>query len=92
MTFCAKPSSLAQCVLPPRDAKPTCLQTAADLEREEFISAWRDQEMADQGGRGGRRESAGGRAQEVLVSEIWANTAPASVFKVQDNTVLLKSG
>lgn len=34
-------------------------------------------------------EGAEGRVQEVLVSE---NTAPSSVFKLQDHTFLLKSG
>lgn len=93
MIFCTKPSALAQRVLPQRAAKPTCFQTATDSGREEFISAWRDQDIADWGGRGCRRDGAGGRAQEVLVSEVCANTAPTSVFKVQDNTnYRIKSG
>lgn len=92
MILCTKSAALARCVLPQRAAKPVCLQTGTDLGNEKFISAWRDQEIADWGGRGGRREGEGGRAQEVLVREICANTAPTSMFKVWEHTSLLKSG
>lgn len=59
MILCTKSAALDKCVLPQRAAKPVCLQTATDSGREKFITAWRDQEVADWGGRGGRREGAG---------------------------------
>lgn len=92
MILCTKSAALDKCVLPQRAAKPVCLQTATDSGREKFITAWRDQEVADWDGRGGRREGAGRGGQEVLVSEIRANIAPTSALKVRDHTSLLKSG